>query len=582
LGNLTHRLHRLSGALIAGLLLVCAVTAAGPATSAPGPVLVIAAHPDDEALGMAGIIAHTQSSGRPIYVAIVTHGEALNGGTASPHCGAAAGTKAGHARLGLIRDSETVAAMALLKLPWTQSVSTSRVFFLGYPDTGLTAIADSHVSWTGAATGLHETYAEDGDGSTATCNGDFRFLLSGHHSPLSASALATDIDALVAMVRPTDVYTHAEIDSHTDHAEVYRQVVASLRRTDVAATVHATLIHPEDHRDCLHEWPNPSLASVGGNVHGRFTPSIDFTAPPKPSCVGSKTLNWGSWGPPNEWVEVPASMQATSEASNLKWQVLSKYDSQASWCPGSCDYFRAFVKKREFFWTSSPVSSPPPPPTPPPSPPPPSPPPPSPSPPGPPPPPSPPKLPPPAPPSPGPPSPGPAPGPPPLAPSTPTASSTPPPPPSPPQQPASPAGSPAPTPAGPNTTPGSAPQLRIGRGPVRVAPSGKGRIWLLCPNGGPDCRGRLAVYQLAVLRRFAVRPLRPRILGSGTFRVRAGSAGAATLTLNGEGLRRLKQRGRMSADLVATPADRRPAVWRSLTLTLAGTAKAARPAARPR
>jgi LmbE family N-acetylglucosaminyl deacetylase len=40
-----------------------------------GPVLVIAAHPDDEALGGAGVIARARAAGRRVYVAVVTNGE---------------------------------------------------------------------------------------------------------------------------------------------------------------------------------------------------------------------------------------------------------------------------------------------------------------------------------------------------------------------------------------------------------------------------------------------------------------------------------------------------------------------------
>jgi LmbE family N-acetylglucosaminyl deacetylase len=470
--DVTHRLDRAVGVgvLLAGLLLVLALAAAGPATPAAGPVLVLVAHPGDEALGMAGIIASSRAAGRPVYVAVVTNGDLFIRGPASGYCGAAAGANAGQARYGLARDKETIAAMALLDVPWSASIAASRVFFLGYPDAALATIAKASTPWSGDRTGLHRTYAEDGDGADATCDGDFRFLLSGRHSQLSAGALAADIDALLTTVRPRDLYTHAEIDSHRDHAEVYRQVVASLQRTKLAPTLHATLIYPEGGGggDCPGEWPNPSLASVGGNPQARFTPSIDFTAPPKPSCVGSRRLSWGSWGPPNEWVGVPASMQTSSEASNLKWQVLAKYDSQLLPCPESCDFFRAFVKRREFFWTG----------------------------------------------------------------------------------------------------PEALPRLGIGRGPVRVSASGKGRILVNCPKGGPDCRGRLTVYQTAVLRSSAALPLKRRILGSGTFRLRAGSARRVALKLNSHGLRRLRQRGSMGVRVAVAPTDGRPAVSRSIRLVL--------------
>jgi LmbE family N-acetylglucosaminyl deacetylase len=470
--DVTHRLDRAVGVgvLLAGLLLVLSLAAAGPATPAAGPVLVVVAHPDDEALGMAGIIASSRAAGRPVYVAVVTNGDLVIRGPASGYCGAAAGANAGQARYGLIRDKETMSAMALLDVPWSASIAASRVFFLGYPDAALATIAKASTPWSGDRTGLHRTYAEDGDGANATCDGDFRFLLSGRHSQLSASDLAADVDALLTRVRPTDLYTHAGIDSHADHAEVYRQVVASLQRTKLAPTLHATLIYPEGGGggDCPGEWPNPSLASVGGNPQARFTPTIDFTAPPKPSCVGSRRLSWGSWGPPNEWVRVPASMQTSSEASNLKWQVLSKYQSQLARCPFFCDFFRAFVKRREFFWTL--------------------------------------------------------------------------------------------------------PRPTIGRGPVRVSASGKGRILVNCPKGGPDCRGRLTVYQTAVPRSSAALPLKRRILGSGTIRLRAGLVRRVALKLNSHGLRRLRQRGSMRAHVAVALVDGRPAVSTSIALALARAA----------
>jgi LmbE family N-acetylglucosaminyl deacetylase len=42
-----------------------------------GAVLVVAAHPDDEALGAAGVIARARAAGRRVVVAVVTNGDAI-------------------------------------------------------------------------------------------------------------------------------------------------------------------------------------------------------------------------------------------------------------------------------------------------------------------------------------------------------------------------------------------------------------------------------------------------------------------------------------------------------------------------
>ncbi len=46
------------------------------AVGTPGPIVFFAAHPDDETIGMAGAILQAISEGRPVYVELMTHGEA--------------------------------------------------------------------------------------------------------------------------------------------------------------------------------------------------------------------------------------------------------------------------------------------------------------------------------------------------------------------------------------------------------------------------------------------------------------------------------------------------------------------------
>ena len=117
-------------------------------------------------------------------------------------------------------------------------------------------------------------------------------------------------------------------------------------------------MHPYGDGDCMAlssaRWPNPALPN--NNPFARFTPTLDFTAPPADPCnPATRRPSWGPFGAPNEVVDVPATMQTTSEATNKKWLAINKYDSQID-CENpdpyhvNCGYMRAFVKKSEFFW----------------------------------------------------------------------------------------------------------------------------------------------------------------------------------------------------------------------------------------
>jgi hypothetical protein len=104
--------------------------------------------------------------------------------------------------------------------------------------------------------------------------------------------------------------------------------------------------------ESAYQWPNPSQKEVA-TPYERFTPHLDFAAPPSDSGP-----SWGPLGPPDEIVEVPPVMQHPDAARNLKWQTIARYVSQLdcrtkgsdSYHP-SCGYLRAFAKRVEFFWT---------------------------------------------------------------------------------------------------------------------------------------------------------------------------------------------------------------------------------------
>ena len=86
---------------------------------APGTVLILAPHPDDETLGCGGMIATACARGRPPVVVVLTDGTGSHSGSPSYP----------PARLRALREAEARTATALLGLP------PDRLHFLGLPDT---------------------------------------------------------------------------------------------------------------------------------------------------------------------------------------------------------------------------------------------------------------------------------------------------------------------------------------------------------------------------------------------------------------------------------------------------------------
>ena len=85
---------------------------------APGPLMVLAPHPDDESIGCGGLIALATDRGREVHVLVLTDGTGSHPKSPSTP----------HARLRAMREAEARDAVALL------GVTPERLRFLGQPD----------------------------------------------------------------------------------------------------------------------------------------------------------------------------------------------------------------------------------------------------------------------------------------------------------------------------------------------------------------------------------------------------------------------------------------------------------------
>jgi LmbE family N-acetylglucosaminyl deacetylase len=316
--------------LVSALALLAAV-AAGRAGAVDG-VLVVAPHPDDEVLIAGGVIVRARAARRTVDVVVVTNGD---------WAGEAAG---------LVRERESVEGLAVLGVP------EAAVRFLGYPDGGLLALwnAAPRVGqrFLSPRTGRTTTYATRGRGGA-----DVHTVRTGVPGAYNRPTLVADLRAVLAEVRPADVYVTGAEDEHPDHRAVFYAVREAARAAAAAdpsfrPVLHATLVHdpvgapfddfwpPTASRTPRFAgnddaWPNPALAD---GVPLRFLPGVPFVMPPSlPRTVRA----WAA----RRSLPVPAAMAAADVDANPKMQSLRRHASQAR--PG----LFARVKADEFFWS---------------------------------------------------------------------------------------------------------------------------------------------------------------------------------------------------------------------------------------
>lgn len=270
--------------------------------------MVIAPHPDDEALATSAVILQARQAGKNVKVVIATNGDC------EVH------------DIARVREQETVAAMALLGL------TPDDVIFLGYADCGLRELYYYYTTpaaqFTSAA-GFNRTYAHEGFRRT-----DFHTAMFGTSAPYSGHSLRLDLTALLRYFKPQDIYVTSAYDENLDHYALnflVSEAVVPLLRTDPTfqPTLHDVLVHePCELCDPSYQWPMPT-----------FTPDQPF---PMPALIGTTPLAWAD----RESTAVPAQMGDPVAATNLKSRVLRQYASQS----GSSPWFQAFVKSDEIAW----------------------------------------------------------------------------------------------------------------------------------------------------------------------------------------------------------------------------------------
>lgn len=217
-----------------------------PEPTAADRVLIVAAHADDELLATGGLIQRAISQEAEVWVAFVTNGDANRLGAWI------AGKRLRPRPADYIAEGETRQREARRVLD-RLGVDHEQVFFLGYPDRGLMALAAlrrepgrPYVSpfTKAAASPYSETFRP--------------------HAPYTGTDLLRDLESLMLRVRPTVILTHHQADRHSDHQALnlmVRQTILSLENRNALARprLYTYLVHAWDFPRPLRYAPDQPL-----------------------------------------------------------------------------------------------------------------------------------------------------------------------------------------------------------------------------------------------------------------------------------------------------------------------------------
>ncbi len=288
---------------------------AGPASNEPdhaaaspmdvadlgGRVLVIAPHPDDEAIAAGGAISQALAAGARVRVVVITAGDGYRRAAARIAKGPV--TAETFLRLGRLRHAESEAALDALGVPEEDRLH------LGYPDGSLGALWDGN--WD-------PDRPHSGADGGASSRYDFAEFPS---SSCCGSGLASDLKRIVTDFGPTAVIHPDASDAHHDHWATAAFVDYALEELAYEGGRYSYLTH-------FGHYPFPWL----------FLPDAYLQPPTSLLAVG------GRWH----------SLPLTERAERLKLRAVEMYGTQLN-IPDLKMYLLAFVRRNELYRTHEPA-----------------------------------------------------------------------------------------------------------------------------------------------------------------------------------------------------------------------------------
>jgi len=241
-------------------------------------LLVLAPHPDDEALAFGGLTAAYMRLGKPVTVVVVTDGDGYcdacrfwkSTSVRGPTCSAADLSNFATPEVDSfaeVRRGESAAAAAIL--------GRNPPAFLGYPDTGLGQ------AWLNSRRGLPDKRLRRSDFSQCPdCENCGAGYGGGPESDLTASSLIDALSGLLAATsKNTLVATTHWLDGHADHAALGNFVKSLNDRLDAPRAVTYSVIHAHTPKssafnDCWYPGPQALICPCADQQRATEDPTF--------------------------------------------------------------------------------------------------------------------------------------------------------------------------------------------------------------------------------------------------------------------------------------------------------------------
>jgi len=295
-------------ALLAWTLSGCGGTAELE-TGDPGDLLVFAPHPDDEALGCAGILRQAIARGKRVKVVLFTNGDGFPAFAALlARKPAESLTPEDYAELARYRQNQSRTALKEL------GGNPEDLVFLGYPDAGL-----DQVYLTRGPEPFRQKFTQ-------------RTETAGRGAPYTQASALADTVELLRTFKPGRVCVTSEADRHRDHQAACRFVRDAVKEAGYRGAFDTYLIHGGP------EWPWP----LGITPQSRLEEHL---------VKGERIPSGVSWPPPRR---VPLSPEETRfKLAAIRAHATHLADAPPGPLRQERDYLESFVKSEEIFWPAA-------------------------------------------------------------------------------------------------------------------------------------------------------------------------------------------------------------------------------------